>query len=147
MSEITINASEIDNLQIPELEKTNLHNLFNLLMKIATKNGDKIKLDIVGGVLNKSWPRKDIDVVIKMEQENGSSELDKAEKSFNKLVQFTHQVENDSNGFFQLGRKHPPYPSSQFDSDNINILEHNGSLEINPQLGTTIELIRRSDNE
>lgn len=125
--------SEINNLPIPEEEKSNIQKLLRLI-----KSGDNtVDLEVVGGVKDKKWPRKDIDITISVDNGVGDTELERAKDKLDKIEEKVGKAISGSE--FVVSKKTIPYIDHEFNNDNI--LAHEGSLEIQPKTGTPIELI------
>lgn len=129
-----------ENLNIPNIEKENIDRLASILYGLL---GENLYLEVVGGAVTKKWPRKDIDIVFGVDFKNGRTELEKAENSLINTISIVSEVEEVSNGYFQMGKVQKPYRDHQYDDDDI--LSHSGSVELIPQSGTTIELVQVSN--
>jgi len=57
--------TEYGDLNIPEVEKNNLSTFLEILREKGEEKGFNLVTEVVGGVTNKPWPRKDIDVTVK----------------------------------------------------------------------------------
>lgn len=143
MSENT-GQNEFEDLDIPVEERNNIWNLFGLLKKTAKEQGLEIELEVVGGVKSKKWPRKDIDVTVttNTNRPKGKNKLDETTAEYNEIVQLVESATKGS--FFKIKKKILPYANKEF--GDLNILDHKGSVEIEPQTGTPIELINKGKN-
>lgn len=138
MSEV----KEVDNLQIPELERQNLKELINRLEESAERQRYKINTEIVGGAVQKEWPRKDIDLVCKtsgpmLEGPQNSTSLSRAKFFLGVLEDIVRGAVSSSQ--FEIVEVKKPYEDREF--NDMNILAHDGSIVIKPGTGTQIELI------
>lgn len=127
-----------EHLNIPDVEKENINLLAEIIYGLT--NG-KANLEVVGGVISKPWPRKDIDLVIKMPKETGATELIRAQKSITRLEKLVGLVEEVSDGYFSRGSTRDPEIDRYVQSGD-DILQHTGSVTVIPSSGTDIELIR-----
>lgn len=132
--------TEYKDLNIPEGEKHNLSILLNRIKETGREEGFKIETEVVGGVLNKTWPRKDIDVTIKLGKTGkGTTEIERAQDEFNALLGIARKVA--AIGGFEIIKETEPAIDEEFDSPNI--LKFDGTIQIKPKNGAIIELIRR----
>lgn len=131
----------IEELQIPEDEKGNINRLFSVLRRAGQESGYDIETEIVGGVLNKSWPRKDIDITVKTGKKGeGKTELDRAKDEFKTLSGIAKKV-TEIDKYFSVSNVIEPAMDEEFDSPDI--LKFDGVIQIQPKKGTRIELIRK----
>lgn len=141
-------GSGLDNLQIPELEKKNVKQLRTLLDKAASDLQHKIKTSVVGGTISKPWPRKDIDLLcsildLQNIQVKGSRQ-ERATESLGILEQILRKAIGDDEEF-KIQEIVKPFPVGEF--RNPNILEHYGTIVVQPINGSLIELINDPNNK
>lgn len=131
----------IEELRIPESEKGNLKRLLSALKIAGEESGYDIKTQIVGGAVTKPWPRKDVDITIKTGKKGiGETELDRAIDEFKTLSEIAKRV-TEIDKSFTISHMIEPAMDEEFDSPNI--LKFDGVIQIQPENGTQIELIRK----
>jgi len=131
-----------ENLPIPESERGNIRKLFDALKKAGNEDGIDVETKVVGGVLNKHWPRKDIDITFQIvgKKGEGLTELDRAMdefKTLSKIARRATEIDND----FAIDKEIEPAMDEEFDSPNI--LKFDGLIRVKPKRGTLMELIRK----
>lgn len=127
-------------------DKENLTNLSEGFMKTMESFNRRGALIVVGGIMNKPHPRKDIDIVLIIEKKEGDltkdpkeTQLDFANKNwhnFKNLVSRMLLVTQDLKILSEI----PPTIDEEF--DNPNILKNDGSITLGGDQGLPIELIR-----
>ncbi len=127
-------------LEIPKQELNNLAILSKGLKKI-----DKVTLYLVGGALTKPWPRKDIDVAVVYERDpNGVSRENKSHYQFcsDDYQALLETVEKflQSNKSWSIVNTIEPERDYEFGNQD-SILRHDGSVVLQPNHGTPIELV------
>ena len=131
----------IEELQIPEEEKGNIKRLFSALKRAGQESGYDIETELVGGTVNKPWPRKDIDITVQIGKAgSGKTELDRARDVFGTLSEIAKRAA-EIDRHFSVSKVVEPAMDEEFDSPNI--LKFDGVIEIQPENGTRIELIRK----
>ena len=95
---------------------------------------------LLGGAVENKWPRKDIDMVIKMPKESGKNELIRAGISTKKLERLVDNICRVSNNYFLRGVTREPEIDRYVEVPGV--LQHTGSVIVIPSRGTQIELIR-----
>jgi hypothetical protein len=131
----------IENLQIPEDEKGNIERLFSALKRAGQESGCDIETEVVGGTLNKPWPRKDIDVTVKTGKKvKGETELERAKDGFKTLSRIVKKA-TKIDKYFTVSKVIEPAMDEEFDSPDI--LKFDGVIQVEPKIGTRIELIRK----
>lgn len=138
-----IEIDQIDLLNIPDIEKNNLRELFSLLNRYATDTNQTFDIKVVGGVIKKEWPRKDIDVIFSNKDiENTPIQYyEKVVGSYKSLEKAIDEAVLPS-GRYTLGDKMFPAIDEEFGDPNI--LKHNGSVVVVPAHGTKIEIINNA---
>lgn len=138
-------GTELNHLQIPEVEKQNIRNLESLLEKASKDLKYSIETHVVGGVLTKEWSRKDIDLLCTIQNVRDrfsyGTALDRAEASFKILEEITQEALVDK-GQFKIEQLIKPYLDHEY--ENPEILAHNGSIVVRPLEGTAIEIVNNS---
>jgi len=133
----------VENLRIPEDEKGNIVRLVGALKKAGLELGYDIETEVVGGALNKPWPRKDIDITVKTGKKGkGETALDRANDEFNTLSEIAKKA-TEIDEHFSISTAIKPAMDEEFDSPNI--LKFDGLIRIKPKMGTQIELIRKNE--
>lgn len=137
-------AIEKDFLNLEKLgsiDKNHLEILSRDFEKFLKVEGKKGALFLVGGILTKPLPRKDVDIAVVIENE----ENDKFPKtSYTEAMDqflFLQKIVNIiilENKLFRMGKVIFPCIDEEFGSESI--LKHTGSIEIKPEKGTPIEL-------
>jgi hypothetical protein len=131
---------EIQNLPIPDLEKQNIKVLVDLLQNEAEHLRHKIQTEVVGGVITKEWPRKDIDLTFKILDIKGKLQgtaMERTKKSFSEMEKIVHGAVRD--GTYKIIKTTNPYLDHEF--ENPEIVAHDGSIVVMPLDGTLIEII------
>jgi len=132
--------TEFKNLEIPEQEKSNLTKFLASLREKGKEKGLDVVTEVVGGVLNKPWPRKDIDVTVRLGKKGkGDTAIERACDEFKTLSELVE--ETIAGGDFKVIKKIKPAIDEEFDSPNI--LKFDGTIQVKPEKGAVIELIRR----
>lgn len=136
---------DIENLQIPELERQNLKELFTRLKDSAERSKYTIETEVVGGAVKKAWPRKDIDVrcVVEgpmLEMPKNLPALMRARFYFGILEDIVQGAIKDSR--FEIEKETKPYEDPEFNDPNI--LFFDGSIVVKPKEGTKIELLNKN---
>ena len=135
-------SSEFESLQIPDIEKQNIKELTGLLEKAAHELKYDIETQLIGGVIKKEWPRKDIDLLVDIRNVLPyKKKSEQVEGKFNILKTIVTKA-LAGNSKFKIGISISPYPDPQLDDSEI--LAHNGSVMIKPSEGTLIELVNNS---
>lgn len=130
----------IENLSIPENEKSNIERFFRALKKAGQESGYDVETEVVGGTLSKPWPRKDIDVIVKTgKRGEGITELERAKDEFGTLSDLVKMAVKIDIGF-KIDEEIEPAMDEEFGSPGI--LKFNGVIRVKPEKGTLIELIR-----
>ncbi len=133
--------------RLPQEDQANLRSIGERFKKIMAEEDRKGALVVVGGILNKPLPRKDVDVLIVLQphptdiQKGASTELDFAQKDFKT---FRHIVEKVLNNDPSLQIKEAIEPAMDEEFDSPHILKGDGSIVVTSQeVGVTpIEFIR-----
>ena len=137
-----------EGLKIPEKDRQNLLMLYNNVNEVLHRRDILASLKVVGGVILKQWPRKDIDVTIRFyggnitQRNQFADELAYAESEFDLLVQIAEEAISALDGF-GITRRNKPFVDAEY-APSRDILRHNGSVEIKTG-ATPIELIRESN--
>ena len=133
-----------EKLNIPENESKNIRELFSALKKAGQEKGFKVETEVVGGVLSKPWPRKDIDATFRVlgYKGKGSTGLECAKDEFKNLSETVKRA-TEINQDFSIVKEMEPAMDEEFGSPNI--LKFDGSIQIRPKTGTIIELIRKKN--
>ena len=131
----------IEGLPIPEDEKNNLRKFLRVLKNAGNESGYDVETEVVGGAVNKPWPRKDIDVTVKTgKRGKGETELDRARDEFETLSKIAKKaIEID--GDFSIDKVIEPAMDEEFGSPDI--MKFDGVVQILPKKGARIELIRK----
>jgi hypothetical protein len=138
------NPISIEGLRIPDLEKDNVKNFLSTVQEAAKQLGESVKAEVVGGVLEKEWPRKDIDITFDIEgikQRINGSELQKAEQELAAIEKILRKVSEINSGF-SVDEIRPPYRNHEMGDDDI--LESGGGIYVKPKVGTMMDIIRRN---
>jgi len=131
---------ELKDLNIPDLEKAKLIEFMRLLTEAGAATNHDLKVKVVGGVLEKPWPRKDIDLLCTMEDMKvkfSGSELDKAILELEELRKIATE----------LTSKHPSYKILEVKEpymqhfENPDILESRGSISVKAENGPLFDII------
>ncbi|KKR70344.1 MAG: hypothetical protein UU12_C0023G0017 [Candidatus Woesebacteria bacterium GW2011_GWA2_40_7b] len=131
--------SEFEYLQIPENEKNNVDELVSLLKKSAVELKYTIKTKVVGGVVTKKWPRKDIDIVVDIQNKNRyQKNSERVVASFKILTEITDRALRE-NSRFKIDHSINPHPDPQLGDPEILI--HLGTVIIKSMDGVPIELL------
>lgn len=131
--------TEIANLLIPDKEKENIDDLTKLLNKTATELKYNITTEVVGGVLTKEWPRKDIDILVNIQNSVKYQKMsDQVGESFKILGKIVNTALR-GNSRFKIDHSINPYEDPEF--GNAEMIIHNGSILVVPSEGVPIELI------
>jgi len=131
-----------ENLSIPESERENIRKLLDALKKAGKEMDVEIETKVVGGVLNKTWPRKDIDITFRTVgmKGKGLTELDRAIdefKTLSKIARRATEIDND----FAIDEEKEPAMDEEFGSPNI--LKFDGRIRVKSKRGALVELIRK----
>lgn len=137
-------VAEINRLAIPEIEIKNISKFFSAMEKASKELHKKARLEVVGGVLDKPWPRKDIDITVEIEGLNRQLRGSRIDEARTELKEITELVKRASeiDGDFRDYKVKPPYLIHEFE-DDPNMLEFDGSIEITPKVGTVLEVMRK----
>lgn len=134
--------------RIPEEDKRNLEALNSSLTSTVEKMGLKAHLLVVGGIINKPLPRKDIDVLVVFEEENLPKQ-DSFEnyylfslEDFKKLEEVIKKIVEENQNF-KIKEVHKPAIDEEFQSPAL--LKFGGSVKLEVAKGTQIEFIREPE--
>lgn len=137
--------------KLPEVDKVNLKSLAKNFPEVMKKLEISGSLVIVGGSINKFWPRKDIDIVFFRDKSPNDiprrdlTELKYAEADYKvfkatieQLIANIDHLEIDENNSIE------PFMDEEF--GNENILRHDGGIAVKNSTGkgTPLEFIRMS---
>lgn len=148
-TKVTVKTEEIKKedlfLRLSEQDKRNLQKLSTDFQEVAKKNNLKVHLLVVGGILEKLHPRKDIDVIVVFEQENFPKQ--EAYKNFHiyslaafKYLERVLKETVKDNPNTKIGDIVPPSIDEEFGSPAI--LKHDWSIKLIIRNGTPIDVIR-----
>lgn len=136
---------DVESLRIPAKEKENIRQLRLLLESAAKELKHQLETEVVGGVVTKEWPRKDIDMSCRildiMGETKGMGNFEIATKSLGILEEISRKALAGRSDF-RIRQVVNPYQDNRYDDPNI--LEHNGSIVVQPRHGVSIELINNS---
>lgn len=139
---------EINSLlsRITAEDEENLYLLNDLFKAAAKEEGLKVTLAVVGGILKKPLPRRDIDVLAVFENSDKfprkntfDNSLDYSIEDFKLLRGVVDRIEKSSSGF-SVSKVLPPAMDEEFGYKSI--LKHDGSIQLTRGIGTPIEIIR-----
>lgn len=133
---------------ISEIDRANLLKLGSSFTKVLQQKGRRGALVVVGGILTKPLPRRDIDILLILDRapndlgrDNFSNQLEYAKADFVIFRDIANKIAFQSPNFV-VGNEIEPFVDPEY--NNPNILNHDGSTTLiytNKQ-GTPIELIR-----
>lgn len=135
--------------RLPIVDQKNLKKISRLFQEALIKDGRRGALVVVGGTIDKPFPRKDIDVLMILQQDprdpkkGSDSEFDFAQKDFQifkKLIRT--MISND----LSLIVKEENEPAIDEEFNSPGILKHDGSIVLQgPDKSLPVELVRRSE--
>ncbi len=132
-------------LEIPEQEKKNIARIRFLLDESARSMKRQLATEVVGGVIDKPWPRKDIDIACEFldpkKEYEGLEEIVEAEMRLKDLESVVRKAVGRGSEF-KIGNIIHPYHEHGYERDPARIA-HTGSIEVKPKEGVPIELVNR----
>ncbi|HVZ11955.1 MAG TPA: hypothetical protein VG965_02905 [Patescibacteria group bacterium] len=132
-------------------DRQNLDLLVDAFEDISENDEVEGGMFVVGGILNKPHPRKDIDIVVYRGFPDApatqtplieKSQLTLANEKFAGLRLFANEFVK-RNPDFKIGNIIEPFEDENF--DNPNILRNTGSIEITREGSTTLQLVNGYD--
>lgn len=141
-----ISEDELYN-RLGEIDKSNITTLSTTLKYVLEQMNRTGKIMIIGGVLTKPLPRKDIDAIFVLEPHENDpvlssfpNEYEWAVEDFKLYCQIAAEIIKRTPDQFAIQEETPPAILEEL--QNPNILKFNGSIKIKPAKGTVIEIIR-----
>lgn len=141
-----VNKSDLFS-KLSEIDRRNMENLTSEFLTVAKEMGISGNLLVVGGIIDKPLPRKDIDMLAIFEgeglpkQEDFSDYYSFSLKDFELLETVLRKI-TEKNPNFSIGEILKPSIDEEFQSPSI--LKFGGSVKINVKEGTMFEFIRES---
>ncbi len=130
---------------LSNVDKDNVQTFASLLGKFMRKKGKHGALIVVGGILTKPQPRKDIDIRIVIEPDNDEHKIESFPNLYNQAIENYQTAMSlvseviTTNSSLTLAGSIMPAIDEEF--QNQNILKHEGSIKLSVDKGTPIELL------
>ncbi len=137
--------------RINEPDRANIEAIQKAFEDILRNKGLKGALLVVGGILTKPLPRKDIDIIVVIESDKSWQKYENnfkyAGEKFRELVELSEQIIERNPGFSIVETLEPAI-DEEFGTPSI--LKHDGTLKLKKEGTTPIEFLntlRRSTDE
>jgi hypothetical protein len=128
--------------KLSEPDRTNIVAFQNCFENILKKKGQKGMILVVGGILSKQLPRKDIDIRVIFEsdgrEQDYKNSLEHADEKFEKLKELSTEL---TKYIPELKSTKMVSPTMDHEFENPSILQHEGSVTLEKPGATPIELL------